>query len=68
MTEHPDPEGEMAEIRLRLRSLIRQARDKGYVITVDLESLEPLAMGNYCMIEDVRPARNSAQPSSKGGA
>lgn len=41
----------------RLRKLLIEARMLGFVITVELETLEPLAMGNYRMRGLVRGAR-----------
>lgn len=41
----------------RLESLLQDAELSGFVITVNLESQEPLAMGNYRMVGHVRPGR-----------
>lgn len=34
--------------------------DMGFVLTVELKPKQPLAMGNYEMVADVRPAREVA--------
>jgi hypothetical protein len=41
----------------RLEELVEHAKQQGFVMTVDLVPLGPLAMGNYTMRPEVRPAR-----------
>lgn len=41
-------------------TLIRIAQMNNAVVTISLEPQEPLAMGNYKMVADVRPARQRA--------
>jgi len=41
----------------RLRQVIQEAHNLGVVATIELEPLEPLAMGHYRMVPHVRPAR-----------
>jgi len=42
-----------------LADLLYRAKRKGYVITVDLKSLTPLAAGNFVMVPHVRLARGN---------
>lgn len=44
-------------LTIDLLNLLERAKRNGFVITVDLQALEPLAMRNYRMIGDVRGAR-----------
>jgi hypothetical protein len=46
-------------IETRLNQLIIDARAAGLVFTVDLEPLQPFAMGRYCMAPSWRNARHS---------
>lgn len=42
--------------------LIREANRAGYIVTIDTQSIQPLAMGNVIMVADVRMNRNSYRP------
>lgn len=53
-------------IREDAKKLIETARNCDAVMTVTLKPLEPLAMGNYEMVVDVRPARQRAAPPAPG--
>jgi hypothetical protein len=46
----------------KMWNLIHEAARKGFVLTIDLVPLKPLAMGHYNMRPDVRPARVRAEP------
>lgn len=50
-------------IREDAENLIRVAQTHNAVVTITLEPQEPLAMGNYKMVADVRPARQRAASS-----
>lgn len=50
-------------IREDAENLIRIAQTHKAVVTITLEPQEPLAMGNYEMVADVRPARQRAASS-----
>lgn len=41
----------------KLRALVADMRLAGYVATIELVPEQPLAMGNYRMVVDVRPGR-----------
>jgi hypothetical protein len=51
---HPDPFGDLAELRAQLLELVRRADQLGYVITVDTIHTKPV-MGAVWMVPDVRP-------------
>jgi len=44
-------------VKLMVEQLIQLAAKDGFVVTVELKPLKPLAMGNYETVVDVRPAR-----------
>lgn len=48
---------ERARLEYRLHALLVDAHAAGFVVTVELESLPDLAMGNYRMVGSVRGAR-----------
>lgn len=52
--------------------LVQTAKRCGLVVTIGLEPRQPLAMGNYDMVVDVRPARNTVHHlpagDTEGGA
>lgn len=45
------------QIANQLQMLLNAAYDCGYVVTVELAPLQPLAMGNYQMVGQVREQR-----------
>lgn len=45
------------EIREQAIALTQRAQCLGVVVTISLEPLQPLRMGNYQMVVDVRKAR-----------
>lgn len=47
-------------VMLRALELIDLAKRSGVVLTIELKPNLPLAMGNYEMVVDVRPAREPA--------
>lgn len=47
----------LLEIRRKAKELVAKAAAVGVVVTVELVSYEPLAMGNTEMAVEVRPAR-----------
>ncbi len=49
-------------IRLFLQGLIDGATKTGYIITVEQRPLQPLTMGHYETVVDVRPARQRTKP------
>jgi RNA binding exosome subunit len=55
LSEHNGPAG--ASIRYRANLLVADAERSGQVLTIELKPKQPLAMGNYRMVADVRPAR-----------
>lgn len=55
-TEQEKPNAQRALEQL-MQVLIQQARDWGYVVTIETVPLQPLAMRNYEMVGDVRKAR-----------
>lgn len=42
--------------------LIAVAQRCGFVLTIDIQPRQPLAMGNYDTVVDLRPARVMAEP------
>jgi hypothetical protein len=48
----------------RAYDLINEARDDGQVLTIELVPLDPLAMGHYEMVADLRPKRERAPSPS----
>ena len=40
--------------------LIELAQGMGFVVTIELKPIKPLAMGHYQMVADIRPARERA--------
>lgn len=50
-------EATIAEIKAQAIALRHQAQRLGVVVTISLEPLQPLRMGNYEMVVDVRKAR-----------
>jgi hypothetical protein len=51
---------ERRHLEQSLRDLLLYAQRRGFVVEVCLVPLRPLAMGNYAMAPDVRPARERA--------
>ena len=47
----------LRNIHRQALELVNQARELGYVITIDTVPEQPLAMGNHTMLVNVRPAR-----------
>lgn len=47
-------------LQMAAQQLVDAARAHGLVVTIDLESRMPPAMGSYDMVFDVREARNGA--------
>lgn len=45
-------------IQARAEKLVALATECGVVLTINTQPKAPLAMGNYEMVVDVRPARN----------
>lgn len=45
-------------IRARAESLVKLAKECDVVLTINTTPKQPLAMGNYDMTVEVRPARN----------
>lgn len=45
------------EMQRRVDELITYAESNGFVVTIDTEPLQPLAMRNYKMVANVRRAR-----------
>jgi hypothetical protein len=45
-------------LKAQLDILLHTAKRCGFVLTVDLVSNKPLAMGNYEMVSNIREARN----------
>lgn len=45
-------------LQLQIAELVQKGLDAGVVITVSTEPNEPLAMGNYDLVIEVRPLRN----------
>lgn len=43
------------EVKERAEELIRYAEEVGMVVTIDLQPLQPLAMGHHKMVADVQP-------------
>jgi len=50
-------DGMELQLQRELETLLHKAHMLGYVITVDLKSVEPLAMGKYQMVGHVRGMR-----------
>ncbi|MNX57004.1 hypothetical protein D3C86_878120 [compost metagenome] len=46
-------------LQMAAQQLVDAARARGLVVTIDLESRMPPAMGSYDMVFDVREARNA---------
>lgn len=44
------------------RTLVDNARKAGFVVTIENKPLEPLAMGHYVPVVDIRPALVRDQP------
>lgn len=55
------------EIELLAQQLVDMADLAGVVVTISLHPRQPLAMGNYKMVADVRPARVMADPLNREG-
>ena len=53
-------------IQAKAEALVAQAKACQVVVTIDLKPRQPLAMGHYDMVVDVRPARVMAVKN--GGA
>lgn len=49
--------GEIELIEEQALALTQQAQRLGVVVTISLEPLQPLRMGNYRMVVDARKAR-----------
>lgn len=58
---------EIREIELLAQQLIHMAEQAGAVVTITLHPRQPLAMGNYDMVAEVRPARVMAEPLNREG-
>lgn len=58
---------QIRDIELLAQQLVHMAELAGVVVTISTHPRQPLAMGNYDMVAEVRPARVMASPS-KGGA
>jgi hypothetical protein len=58
----PDREraAQIQRVQMDLQRLVDYARGHGLVLTVSLESRQPLAMGSYDMRSEVREARHGA--------
>lgn len=48
---------EAEAIHAEARALIKRATEAGLVLTIEQQSVEPLAMGRYVSLASVRPAR-----------
>lgn len=48
---------DLQTIQLIASDLIAHAKSRGVVLTIELKPRQPLAMGNYEMLAQVRPAR-----------
>lgn len=44
-------------VKDKVNELINLARAFGFIVTIDLVPQQPLAMGNYMMVANVRKAR-----------
>lgn len=51
----PKPGKTQEQIRQQAERLIADAEAAGLVVTIDLEPLQPLAMGNHKMVAEVQP-------------
>lgn len=49
-------EAAVANLQMHARLLVSMAEAAGLVVTITTEPDRPLAMGNYRMVADVRPA------------
>ena len=54
--------GTAADIAEQLAEVLHRAHARGFVIDVQLVPTQPLAMGHYRMLGNVRPARKVAAP------
>jgi len=61
---NPQPARERAaqiqRLQMEAQRMVDYSRRNGLVLTISLESRQPLAMGSYDMCIDIREARNGA--------
>ena len=53
-------------IRKQIQALVNQARENGFVVTVDAQPRPPLRAGGYALVVDVRQAREVYSNTERG--